>query len=52
MFKTKLSESPELQEIFAEYCMKALSELINDSGEDEMEDKPFDINSFILKQAA
>lgn len=52
MFKTKLSESPELQEIFAEYCIKALSELINDSGEDEMEDKPFDINSFILKQAA
>lgn len=52
MFKTKLIESPELQEIFAEYCMKALSELINDSGEDEMEDKPFDINSFILKQAA
>lgn len=52
MFKTKLSESPELQEIFAEYCMKALSELINDSGENEMEDKPFDINSFILNQAA
>ena len=36
--------------MFAEYSMKALTELINDSGEEKEEGDTFDINSFIMNQ--
>ena len=49
-FKTKLIENEELQQVFAEYSMKALTELINDSGEEKEEGNTFDINSFIMNQ--
>ncbi|MDD3121889.1 MAG: hypothetical protein PHC62_00070 [Candidatus Izemoplasmatales bacterium] len=51
-FKEKLAESEVLQQIFAEYTIKALMELINDPGEPEYSDekKSFDISAFIMNQ--
>lgn len=54
-FKEKLKANPELQQVFAECCMQALQDLINDVGDAESDtnvgdDKPFDISSYIINK--
>lgn len=52
-FKQKLSNTPELQQVFYETAMIALTDLINDNTpneEDNMPENDFDISGFILKQ--
>ena len=52
-FKEKLESNPELQEVFAEYCMKALGEIINDNGEPEIdngENTKFNVSNFIINK--